>query len=173
MLKTTLALKHSHSDIDEDFLNEIALIPGISPASYIDTVNSTASWDTVAGTIYASPAGTPLRFFTEKFDVGYDLKSFIITYEGTIQFGPSSSESSVESESSSGASVKFAVSAKDSVTVGDYEYVDPHKITDVSSLTSDGSVKVMIEFNGDNGELIIMGGFAFMFSSTGNPAIIG
>lgn len=175
MLKTVLALKRSHSDIDEDLLNEIALIPGISPDAYIDTVNSTASWDTVAGTIYAAPAGTPLRFFTEAFNVGYALKSFLVTYEGTIQFGASSSESSASSgsESSGDMSVRFAVAAKDSVSISDYVYVTPHRVSDLTSLLSDGSVKVMIEFNGDNGDVIVMQGFAFMFSSTGMPQIIG
>lgn len=175
LLKATLTLKRSHSDIDEDYLNEIALIPGISPNSYIDTISSTASWDTGTGTIYAAPNGTPLRFFTEAFDVGYAIKSFLLAYEGSIQFGPSSSESSnsQESLSSGDMSVRFAVSTQDSVLIGDYTYIDPHKIADLTSSVSDGNVKVMIEFNGNNGDIITMHGFAFMFSSTGNPNVIG
>jgi len=174
LLKSTITLKRSHSGIDDDFLNEITLIPGISPNSYIDTVNSTASWDTVAGTIYAEPTGTPLRFFTTAFDVGYSLKSFLLAYEDTIQFGSSSSESSESagSESSGDMSVRFAVSSIDSATISDYQYISAHNVTDVASLASDGSIKVMIEFNGNNGDIIIMKGFAFMFSSTGNPKII-
>jgi len=99
----------------------------------------------------------------------------LLAYEGTIQFGASSSESSVsgESESSGEMSVRFAVATQDSTTIGDYTYVSPNKIADLTSSISDGSVKVMIEFNGDNGEMIIMQGFAFMFSSTGVPHIIG
>ena len=175
MLKTVLTLKRGISSIDDDFLNEIALIPGISPDTYIDSVNSTASWDTGTGTIYAEPAGTPLRFFTEAFNIGDALKSFLVTYEGTIQFGASSSESSSASQSHSvdSMSVRFAVAAKDSTTISDYEYVTPHKVSDVTALLSDGSIKVMIEFNGDNGEVIVMQGFSFMFSSTGVPQIIG
>jgi len=174
LLKSILALKRTHSNIDEDFINEIALIPGISPNLYIDTINSTASWDTVDGTIYASPDGTALRFFTKSFNVGNALKNFIIAYEGEIQYGATSSESSNSSfiESFGDMSVSFAVSAKDSVNINDYQYIDPNKIEDISGLVSDGSIKVMIEFNGDKGDVIIMKGFAFMFSSEGNPIIL-
>ena len=46
LLQLILAVKHVYPDIDEFFVNEIAFIPGISPDSYIDTVNTTATVDT-------------------------------------------------------------------------------------------------------------------------------
>lgn len=46
LLQLVLALKHIYPDIDEFLVNEIAFIPGISPDSYIDTVNTTATVDT-------------------------------------------------------------------------------------------------------------------------------
>jgi hypothetical protein len=174
LLKIILAVKRYHSDIDESLLNQLTMIPGITSTSFIDTVNSTASWDLVSGSIYAYPTGTPLRFFTKTFDVGYALKAFCLAYPGQIQFGISSSESDSESSSSAfsgGQEVRFAVTDKDSVDVNDYQYVDAHEVEDISSLSTGGKIKVMIEFDGEDGELILINGFAFMFSSTG-PYIV-
>ncbi len=63
LLQLILALKHVYPTIDDYLVNEIALIPGISPDSYIDFVNTTATVDTnVASeggthTIYGVPSG--------------------------------------------------------------------------------------------------------------------
>lgn len=46
LLQLILAVKHIYPDIDEDFVNEIAIIPGITPDNYIDLVNTTAIVDT-------------------------------------------------------------------------------------------------------------------------------
>jgi hypothetical protein len=42
LLKQIIFLKYSYSDIDEHFVNELALIPGISPDSFIDFESSTS-----------------------------------------------------------------------------------------------------------------------------------
>jgi hypothetical protein len=180
-LKLVLHLMHTDPTVDGDLLNERTIIAGITPASYIDFVNTDAgiTYNTVEGTISASPTGTPMRLFTDAFSVNNALKSFILTYEDEIRIGPYTestssvdSNSSDKSESSGDWSVTFAVSAQDSVDVDDYIYVDAHTISDVSSLVSDGNIKVMVEFNGDDGTLITLGGFAFMFSSEGSPFIL-
>ena len=54
LLQLILALKHIYPAIDEYLVNEIALIPGISPDSYIDFENTTATVDTTI----ASEGGT-------------------------------------------------------------------------------------------------------------------
>jgi len=46
LLQLILAVKHIYPDIDKYLVNEISFIPGISPNSYIDTVNTTAIVDT-------------------------------------------------------------------------------------------------------------------------------
>lgn len=46
LLQLILALKHIYPDIDQYLVNEFAFIPGISPDSTIDTVNTTAQVDT-------------------------------------------------------------------------------------------------------------------------------
>lgn len=47
LLQLILALKHVYPDIDEYLINEIAYIPGISPDSYVDWDNTTATVDTL------------------------------------------------------------------------------------------------------------------------------
>jgi plastocyanin len=46
LLQLILALKHIYPDIDQYLINEIAYIPGISPDSYVDWDNTTATVDT-------------------------------------------------------------------------------------------------------------------------------
>lgn len=46
LLQLILALKHVYPDIDEFLVNEIAYVPGISPDSYVDWDNTTATVDT-------------------------------------------------------------------------------------------------------------------------------
>jgi hypothetical protein len=46
LLQLILALKHVYPDIDEYLVNEIAYIPGVSPDSYVDWDNTTATVDT-------------------------------------------------------------------------------------------------------------------------------
>ncbi len=45
LLQLILALKHIYPEIDDYLVNEIAIIPGITPDSYIDFTNSTAVID--------------------------------------------------------------------------------------------------------------------------------
>jgi hypothetical protein len=45
LLQLVLALKHIYPDIDRYLINEIAYIPGISPDTYVDWVNTTADVD--------------------------------------------------------------------------------------------------------------------------------
>lgn len=61
LLQLILALKHIYPDIDQYLVNEIAFIPGISPDSYVDTLNTTANVNTVSHTI----TGTSSTGFTD------------------------------------------------------------------------------------------------------------
>ena len=45
LLQLILALKHAFPNIDDYLVNEISIIPGITPDSYIDLVNTTAEVD--------------------------------------------------------------------------------------------------------------------------------
>ena len=61
LLQLILALKHIYPAIDEYLVNELSFIPGISPDSYVDTLNTTANVNTVAHTI----TGTSSTGFTD------------------------------------------------------------------------------------------------------------
>jgi len=58
MLKTVAFLKYIYSGVDEHFVNELTLIPGISPNSFIDFVASTAHIDLDDNCISGYPAQT-------------------------------------------------------------------------------------------------------------------
>ncbi|GAG45671.1 unnamed protein product, partial [marine sediment metagenome] len=56
LLKSIIFWKYKYSDVDEFFVNEIALIPGISPDSFIDFGASTANINLSDGCISGIPA---------------------------------------------------------------------------------------------------------------------
>jgi len=57
-LQTVLALKHIWSSVDDLMVNELAIIPGISPDLFLDENNSNAIIDKIEHTISGSPANT-------------------------------------------------------------------------------------------------------------------
>jgi hypothetical protein len=72
-LQLVLALKHQWPEVDEYLVNELSFIPGISPDSMIDTVNTTADVDTrtglEGGTHTISGTAAPARkIFTKTWD---------------------------------------------------------------------------------------------------------
>jgi hypothetical protein len=60
LLKTVIFLNYLYPDIDDYFVNEIALIPGISPNSHIDFVSTTANVSLTDRCIGGIPATTGL-----------------------------------------------------------------------------------------------------------------
>jgi len=58
LLKTAIFLKYMFTTVDENFINEFILIPGISPDSFIDFDASTASVDLINNCISGYPAST-------------------------------------------------------------------------------------------------------------------
>ncbi len=60
LLKTAIFLKYIHPEVDEHWINEFILIPGISPDSFIDFENSTANIDLINQCISGVPAKTGL-----------------------------------------------------------------------------------------------------------------
>jgi len=80
LLQLILALKHAYPDIDEYLVNEIAYIPGISPDSYVDWVNTTATVDILPyseggqHTITGSPT-TARNAYTKTWNTEQELES--------------------------------------------------------------------------------------------------
>ena len=58
LLKHILFMKYKYSDIDEHFVNELALVPGISPDEHIDYDSTTANIDSKENCISGTPAKT-------------------------------------------------------------------------------------------------------------------
>ncbi len=58
LLKLILFWKYNYSDVDEHFINELALIPGISPNSFIDFNASKANINLIQNCISGKPAQT-------------------------------------------------------------------------------------------------------------------
>jgi hypothetical protein len=91
-MRQTLFLKYKFADVDETLQNNINLIPGISPNSYIDFVNSTATIDLDLQCIVgAVKRNQPEYFYTTNFvlparPVSGQLTSVHST-TGTITFG--------------------------------------------------------------------------------------
>lgn len=56
LLKTAIFLKYIYPQVDEQFINEFILIPGISPDSLVDFTNSTANIDLANQCISGLPA---------------------------------------------------------------------------------------------------------------------
>ena len=54
-IKTILFLKYIYPDVDKHFINELAILPGISPDSYIDFDSSTANINVLEGCISGKP----------------------------------------------------------------------------------------------------------------------
>ena len=79
VLKTIIFLKYKFSDVDKHFINELALIPGISPDSFIDFENSTANINLVQRCISGLPPSIG-EFVSIFWD---DQKSFVNSFKRT------------------------------------------------------------------------------------------
>ncbi len=87
LLKSVIFLKYLYSEVDEHFINELALIPGISPSTFIDFDASTANISLEDNCISGLPIRTGL--FTSiywddqnDFDSAYFKQDVLITSEG-------------------------------------------------------------------------------------------
>ena len=73
LLQLVLALKYHYNDIDENLLNHVAFIPGISSDDLIDEENTTAVVDRVAHKIKGVP-GDKFEFFSRSYKSEKDFK---------------------------------------------------------------------------------------------------
>jgi hypothetical protein len=58
LLKTIIFLKYLYHEVDENFINELVIIPGVSPNSFIDFDSSTANINLEEGCISGRPSKT-------------------------------------------------------------------------------------------------------------------
>jgi hypothetical protein len=118
LLQIAIFLKNTYPTIDDFFTNEFIIIPGISSASLIDSVNSTALIDTTDHRIVGLPTGGGVYyFFTENIVLPSKLKNIILT---SNKFVPQSS------------SVTFGINTTDSVDFNDYQIIDEETLTEIN-----------------------------------------
>jgi len=79
VLKQIIFLKYKFSDVDKHFINELTLIPGISPDSFIDFENSTANINLFQRCISGLPPSIG-EFVSIFWD---DQKSFVNSFKRT------------------------------------------------------------------------------------------
>lgn len=88
LLKLILFWKYNYTNVDEHFINELALIPGVSPNSFIDFNASTANISLVNNCISGMPAQSGI-FTSVYWDTTFsfntaNLKNNVLIEDGTV-----------------------------------------------------------------------------------------
>lgn len=95
-------------------------------------------------------ASNSAKFYSSTFNLGFVPKHILLTYNGSIP---------------DDAVVRFAVTGFDSIDSDDYQYIDPNKIEELSSLSIlSNKIKLMVEMIGNSQVPLILHEIAFMFS---------
>ena len=129
-IKQIVFLRYRYDDVDKYFVNELVIIPGLSPDSQIDKNATSALIDEDAGCIIGYPVGSSNTFFfTQNFTLPARVTKAIIT-----------SNKSVPADSS----ISFGVNTTNSVDFDDYTVVTEDSVSDVP-LGGD-SLRVGIKF---------------------------
>lgn len=86
LLQLILALKHVYPNIDQYLTNELAFIPGISPDSVIDILNTTANVNTVSHTI-SGTVSDGMQAYTHIWDTNPDFVANAANSTGIVVNG--------------------------------------------------------------------------------------
>lgn len=142
LLKMILAVKHVYPQIDDYLVNELAFIPGISPATIVDTVNTTAEVDyrpaSEGGqhTITGVPVDSTTTF-TKKWDSNSEFLEAAL--ENTVAVGDSIRIATKENR----------VYVDDFQDVTDWEAVT----TNMSSVSASFSIDSIL--SGNSGKVVV------------------
>jgi hypothetical protein len=118
LMKLIIFMKYRYDTTDRYMINELAIIPGVSPSSDIDEDASSAMVDIDSGCIIGYPVGTGTTyFFTSNFDLPDNMKKLILT-----------SNKSMPTDSS----IAFGINTTNSVDFDDYEIVTENSLHEVS-----------------------------------------
>jgi len=130
LLQSTIFLKSTYSTIDQFFSNEFIIMPGISPDSLSDSVNSSAFIDTVDNRIVGLPSGGGTTyFFTQNIELTSEIKNTILTSNKLVP---------------EGSSVTFGINTTDSVDFNDYQTIDEETLSEIEYVGTD--LRVGIKF---------------------------
>lgn len=98
-----------------------------------------------------------VRFYTKTFNLDFVPKHILLTYNAEIP------EDSI---------LRFAVTGFDTVDLNEYQYIEPNKIENLSSLSLlSKKFKAMVEMFGHSGVPIKVNEFALMFSGSANELL--
>jgi len=130
-LKQTTFLKYMYPTVDQYFLNEICIIPGISLSSHIDDTSSTAFIDTTLHRIIGLPTDSgDTYFYTSNFSLPSKPVKALLTSTKIVP---------------ANTTVSFGVNAANSVTWSNYEVMGEDA---VKSLSVEGTnLRVGIKFD--------------------------
>ena len=116
-IKQIIFLRYRYDDVDKYFVNELVIIPGLSPDSQIDSNASSALIDEDAGCIIGYPVGSSdTFFFTQNFTLPARATKAIIT-----------SNKSVPADSS----ISFGINTTNSVDFDDYTVITEDSVSDI------------------------------------------
>jgi len=116
-LRQIIFLRYRYDDVDKYFVNELVIIPGLSPESQIDRNSSTALIDDDNGCIIGYPVGSSdTYFFTQNFVLPARTVKAIIT-----------SNKSVPADSS----ISFGINTNNSVDFDDYTVITENSVSDI------------------------------------------
>jgi hypothetical protein len=106
LLRSTIFLKYLYPTVDEHFVNELALIPGISPNSFIDFEASTANINLTSRCISGYPAQTGIFtsvYWNTSFAFNtYKTKSNMVIADDTVSLERSSTSQTTIADFSEG-----------------------------------------------------------------------
>jgi len=116
-LKQIIFLRYRYDDVDKHFVNELVIIPGLSPDSQIDKNASSALIEEDTGCIIGYPVGSSETFFfTQNFSLPSRPTKAIIT-----------SNKSVPADSS----ITFGVNTTNSIDFDDYTAIVENSVSDI------------------------------------------
>jgi len=112
------------------------------------TVANTPIFRSISLEYYSSESA--VKFYTKTFSLGFNPKHILLTYNGSVP------DNSI---------VRFAVTGEDTIDIGEYQYIEPNKIEELSGLSVlSENFKLMIEMLGSKEDPVIVHEFAFMVS---------
>ena len=150
LLRTIIFLKQLYPSVDEHFVNELVLLPSISPNSFIDFVNSTANIDLVDRCISGVPVKTGV-FSSIIYDDNIDFYNAVTKTNVTISNNTVSLERSGENVDII-ENFNYDIAPGDSIPGFNLEIVPTQEHIQVISDASDGNK--------------VEGGFSGIFNAT-------
>lgn len=135
LLRQIIFLKYKYDDVDQFLVNELTILPGITPSRYIDSDSSTA-WiaDDSRQCIIGFPGLTnDVYFYTQNFELPSNPKKIILTSNKSV---PNDSE------------IVFGVNTTNSVDWSDYTEIVDGQVSDIAAAGTNLRIGIKFIWNG-------------------------